>query len=120
MRPAGPSPREGELSEIIDATIQQTEIIVSRCRVKKQKKPTDRLSPAEVVRCKTRLQELVEDPIVNSDATDILIKPHSHLNGVSELCSDDHDVDDARRRSVPVQRDCSDVRHAGTDIESSS
>ncbi|MGE3483336.1 MAG: hypothetical protein AB7L09_01220 [Nitrospira sp.] len=71
MRPADRSAADGgQLDNVIEQIETALPIIHRMCRVdKKQKKsPTDRICRE----AQPRFQKLSEDPIVNSDATDIL------------------------------------------------
>lgn len=84
MRPDGPAAQMGQLNELIDETIEKVEETIlslrkqqKRVQKKQKRRPTDSITKG----AKSKLRELCDDPIVNSDATDILIEPHQHEGG---------------------------------------
>lgn len=86
MAPMRPADRSAADTDQLDDVIEKIETTLPRihkmCRVqKKQKKsPTDRLPPGTA----SRFKELSEDPIINSEATEITEGPPMKINGAHD------------------------------------
>lgn len=80
LRPAGCSAADpDQLDDVIEKIETTLPRIHKMCRVRKKQKR----SPTEKLRSETksRFQELSEDPIVNSEATEIIEGPPPVING---------------------------------------